>query len=409
MSSKRRHTPATARLPDPPAYAREDEQQQFDESYDDSQPSSAPRPATRQPVYEQDRIGDILRRVREHRGEDLSDISDYLRIRPNYLFALESSRYEDLPADAYVIGFLRTYAAYLGLDGKGAVDQYRREMAGRRRKPQLSMPQPMPEGRAPTIAMLIGAAILALLVFGVWYGLSSPDREVLDKPLELPATPQEIGQTQDGPADETTTALTPSSNDLTGQTATSDGIALSVPVTAVPTSQPEAASTSKTTPAANDTPASSETKTPEEPKAKPEETKPDAKTDKTGATSSPPVTETKTESSSSASFGDKGKSRMTIKAEKNSWILVTDSKGNTIFDRTLKPGETYNVPAGKGLKLTTSNPSDVAFSIDGKDMPKLKEDTAIVRAIPLEADNLKKRLTGSAPTQTGKQETNEQE
>ena len=390
MSAKRRHPSQTPRNAEPPFV--HEEEPLFEESYQEHEPSSAPRPVSRQSAYDVDRIGDILRRVREHRGEDLGEISEYLRIRPNYLFALESSRYEDLPADAYVIGFLRTYASYLGLDGKGAVDQYRREMAGRRRKPQLSMPQPMTEGRAPTVAVLIGAAIVALLIYGIWYGLSSPDRAALEQPLALPTVPQEIGQT--APATQTP-------NDLTSQTATSDGISLSIPVTAVPAA-PDSAQTqmpTTTTPAdKQDTPPAESGKEPDaanKTKEKPVEPKTENKTDKPQPSAAAPAQDMKPESEAAAAFGEKNKSRLSIKAEKSSWILVTDSKGNTVFDRTLKAGETYNVPAGKELKLTTSNPADVAFSIDGKDMPKLKNDTAIVRALTLEPDRLKKRLSGT--------------
>ena len=59
----------------------------------------------RQATLDLDRIGDILKRVRVQRGEELEAISEYLRIRPSYLMALEENHYEELPADAYVIGF----------------------------------------------------------------------------------------------------------------------------------------------------------------------------------------------------------------------------------------------------------------------------------------------------------------
>ena len=136
---------------------------------------------------EPERLGDLLRRKREQRDEVLDAIAEKLCIRPSFLIALENHRYEELPADAYVVGFLRTYANYLGLDGKSAIDQYRREMEGRRRKPQLSMPQPLSEGRAPSVAVLIGSLAAALLVYALWYGLSSSGRSVTTTPPPLPS------------------------------------------------------------------------------------------------------------------------------------------------------------------------------------------------------------------------------
>lgn len=100
------------------------------------------------------RIGDILRRVRESRGESLDAVSDYIKIRTHYLEALEASKYQSLPADTYAIGFLKTYADYLGLDGKAAVAQFRREVSGRPRQPNLYMPQPEPEGSTNNINRL---------------------------------------------------------------------------------------------------------------------------------------------------------------------------------------------------------------------------------------------------------------
>lgn len=364
-------------------------------------PSPEPKPIARQAAFEADRIGDILRRVREHRGEELEYISDYLRIRPNYLFALENSRYEDLPADAYVIGFLRTYAAYLGLDGKGAIDQYRREMMGRRRKPQLSMPQPMSEGRAPTIAVLVAAAIAALIIYGVWYGLSSPNHEAMETPVPLPDV------TQAPVKDEPLTAITP--NGLTAQTATSDGIELSIPASSLPATSEAAHSVAPETTQAD--------KTPEDPAAKgkgteavksskdsadkksDQATEPSVKKEQAQTpqqTAAEPATTPKQEPP--ATYGDAGKTKISIKAERESWVLVTDDKGNTVFDRTLKAGETYNVPSGKGLKLTTGNANGLAFSYDGKDLPKMKNSNPVVRAMPLDADKLKGRLSGDAAT-----------
>lgn len=133
-----------------------------------------------------ERIGDTLRKARETRGDDLQQIADYLCIRRNYLEALEESRYEEFPADAYVIGFLRSYANLLGLDGRQAIDRYRGEMAGRRRKPALMMPTPMTEGRTPSVIIMIATSIVAFLIYMTWYGLSTSDRTSITTPPPLP-------------------------------------------------------------------------------------------------------------------------------------------------------------------------------------------------------------------------------
>jgi cytoskeleton protein RodZ len=93
-------------------------------------------------------------------------------------------------------------------------------------------------------------------------------------------------------------------------------------------------------------------------------------------------------------FGTKRASHITLTAEGESWILVTDSKGLTVFDRTLLTGESYRVPNRKGLRLTTGNAKELVISIDDKKMPKLNPRGKVARGIPLDPDKFKDILTG---------------
>ena len=61
-------------------------------------------------------VGTVLRDARKTMGADLGQISAALRIRPEHLRAIEAGNYADLPARAYALGFIRSYADYLGLD-----------------------------------------------------------------------------------------------------------------------------------------------------------------------------------------------------------------------------------------------------------------------------------------------------
>ncbi|HET8751419.1 MAG TPA: RodZ domain-containing protein [Gaiellaceae bacterium] len=74
-------------------------------------------------------IGGSLREARLKRGLTPADVQKAIRIRDRYLQALEEERWELLPGDAYVKGFLRTYADYLGLDGNLYVDEYNNRFA----------------------------------------------------------------------------------------------------------------------------------------------------------------------------------------------------------------------------------------------------------------------------------------
>ena len=70
----------------------------------------------------------ILKAYREAYGLDLPEVSEHLRIRPHYLGMLEDGRYDELPARPYAIGFVRSYAKYLGLPVEDMVQRFREEI-----------------------------------------------------------------------------------------------------------------------------------------------------------------------------------------------------------------------------------------------------------------------------------------
>lgn len=70
-------------------------------------------------------IGTSLREARLRQGIELPRVEADTKIRSKYLRALEEERFDVLPAETYVKGFLRTYAEYLGLDPHLLVEEYR--------------------------------------------------------------------------------------------------------------------------------------------------------------------------------------------------------------------------------------------------------------------------------------------
>jgi cytoskeleton protein RodZ len=104
-------------------------------------------------------IGGSLREARLKRNLTPADVQKAIRIRDRYLQALEEERWELLPGDAYVKGFLRTYADYLGLDGSLYVDEYNSRFAHPDEQPHL-----VPERFAPTGTHFGGVGFLRPLI-----------------------------------------------------------------------------------------------------------------------------------------------------------------------------------------------------------------------------------------------------
>lgn len=122
------------------------------------------------PVRETD-VGARLRRAREALGIDIGRAATELKIREDFVVALEKSRYGDLPGTPYAIGFLRAYAYYLKLDPAAMVAQYRAEVAGVNSKADLVFLAPVREGRLPGGAMAVLALILAGCAYAGWHYL----------------------------------------------------------------------------------------------------------------------------------------------------------------------------------------------------------------------------------------------
>lgn len=72
-------------------------------------------------------LGSVLKSARAKADVTLEQVETQTRIAAKYLRALEEGRYEDLPADAYNVGFVRGYATFLKLPVDKIIRLYRQE------------------------------------------------------------------------------------------------------------------------------------------------------------------------------------------------------------------------------------------------------------------------------------------
>ena len=107
-------------------------------------------------------IGNSLREARIRQGLDFAEVEQATKIRGKYLRALEDEHFEQLPAQTYVKGFLRTYADYLGLEGQLYVDEYNtRYVTGAEDEPPLRVRGG--SGAWPRSPRLLSSAVLIAL------------------------------------------------------------------------------------------------------------------------------------------------------------------------------------------------------------------------------------------------------
>ncbi len=135
-----------------------------------------------------DSVARKLREARNDAGQELDDIAHALRIRYDYLLAIEEGRFEDLPGPTYAVGFVRAYADYLKLDTEDIATRFKAEVADFTRRTELVFPSPEPETRVPGSLVFLVSAVLIAGAYGVWYFSSSGSDQVATPPRvdELP-------------------------------------------------------------------------------------------------------------------------------------------------------------------------------------------------------------------------------
>ena len=69
-------------------------------------------------------LGATLRSERERKGLTLEQVASVTKLRVKIVEALESERWVDLPQSVFVRGFIRSYASFLGLEGKELLHLY---------------------------------------------------------------------------------------------------------------------------------------------------------------------------------------------------------------------------------------------------------------------------------------------
>jgi cytoskeleton protein RodZ len=328
------------------------------------------------------RVGDVLQERREDLGLGLDEIGAMLRIKPAYLAALEQDRSDDLPGPAYAIGFIRAYADFLGLNTEQVLARFKAEASGVTTRPDLTLPVPLGERSLPGRAVVLVAFILALCGYGIWYYLSTEDR---NRPERVAAVPTALQQAPAAPAvlappiaavpveGAATTAPAPNPMPVppgiigTAASPSAGAGASAAPPPAVsspPATAPQpvaalAQPAPKPVKPAAASPAQPAAPTQAQPAAAPP-AQPAAPTQAQPAAAPPATGAVPTAAS-----------KITIRALADCWIQIRASDQSIVFSRILKSGEVYAVPTRQGLSLRTGNAGVLEIAIDGKPAPSI--------------------------------------
>jgi len=279
-------------------------------------------------------VGEELRAARLRLGEDLRTVAGSLRIRKEHLEALEAGDFANLPGRTYAIGFVRSYADYLGLDGAAAVARFKEEVAEEPDLPppdSLVFPDAQEEARLPQGMILIAAVLVLLALWGAYYLARFADKMLHDR-----AQPAAVSEA--APAPET-------------------------PMVAAPDETPSAAPVDVATDA------------------------PDAAG--VEAPASAPA-------DGMSTFGsDDPAVRIEVRALKNDvWLRVEDpDKNEVLITKELKAGERFRAPPDRpNLVLVTRDAGALELILDGVSTGTAGSNGEVIEGMPLTPDALSARL-----------------
>jgi cytoskeleton protein RodZ len=282
----------------------------------------------------------------------LSDVWLVLKIRPDQLMAIEEGRFDVLPGRVYAIGYVRSYAAHLGLDADRLVERLKADLAGPATPNVLAHdPLPLIERTVPLphSGTVMAGLMAVTFLFFAYYALSSSravEPPVLPVPARLAA--------EAGLAEKPVAQVTPVSVDQRASVQERTPALLSEPVLPVPA---EVAVTPPVPPP---------TVVPAEPAPRVQAQLPTGKR-----------------------YGTRNRtSRVTLRAHRPTHVAIQGARNRTFIDRVLWPGDTYRVPNMVGLRLSSPDAGALEVILDGSSMGFAGKDGATARNLSLNPQNI---------------------
>jgi cytoskeleton protein RodZ len=146
-------------------------------------------------------VGERLRVAREAKKLSLDDVARQTRIPVRHLEHIERGEWDALPALTYSVGFARSYANVVDLDGAQIGAEVRQQLGGVRPGAAAAAPfyEPADPARVPPRTLAIAAAVIAvLLVIGYLVWRSGAVGE--DSPADVAITQADPPAGATGPA-----------------------------------------------------------------------------------------------------------------------------------------------------------------------------------------------------------------
>jgi transcriptional regulator with XRE-family HTH domain len=315
-------------------------------------------------------LGEQLKNIRSTGRITLSEVSRETKIPVKYLEMIEEGKYENLPPDVYVKGFLKGYAEFLGADPKKMINLYQRErdiksnLSGDDKK--IAPVKIFAPARFVITPRIVVASAVALVVFGGFFYIYRQIGRFAAVPRLVVAGPSD-GENVEGNSIEIT-GFTDKDAKLTineqpiivnDRGEFKENVLLQKGINAIKIS-----STNRFEKSASETfNIKSNYQTPEL---------------------------ANIESEGKVSGEEDARKRgvsVIVRAESVPTWLSVEADGNLIYSGTMLPGAIQNFDGEKEVRVTSGKANQTFVRVNGKDEKKLADDPGIVRDVLFTPNN----------------------
>ncbi len=302
-------------------------------------------------------VGKLCLDARLNKGFTQEQAAALLKVRVKIIKDFEDGEHIDLPGLAYKVGFVRSYARLLGLDGDLLVSEFKEslELSTFKEEYRFLTPELNKNNFIPIGAVV--SVFIAILSYTGWYysdrsnqveqisdirtvDLSKKRAEIennsyviIEENFNYPNLPSSTNEYSDKNNEETNNKI-----DLNNKKIESN-ISKNVEIAKI-------------------------------------------KTTKNDLIDNNLIDDKTSEMSATANERDPS-TEMVLKATGNSWVEIEDLDGNILMTRLMRPGETYVVPDINGLTFNTGNAGALSLTQGDIIIPKLGEIGEILTARPL--------------------------
>jgi cytoskeleton protein RodZ len=331
-------------------------------------------------------VGEILRRTRMHYGRSLEEVESVIRIRTSLLEAIEADDSAKLPGRVYAIGFIRSYAEYLGLDGAQIVELYKQQLGQSALRPQYNFPVGADESKRPDLTIFL-VSIVGLLIVGGCYHFFKPSDDVSETSYQSAISPEntESENAANPIIPSVETAFAPIQNNK--DALSTPDVKAKDPVwpPKVEDVMPEMISSIKVATIENLEVDADATDITSQNVANTQHSL--GASDNTAVNADEALVDGEDDAEVTDVTDDMA---IRIVAKDPTWMQIKDTEGSVVFTGILKKGHDIKVPAGAmGWRMDTGNAGGLDIYIGEDIIPPLGGNGIVVRRIPLFADALR--------------------